>query len=347
MDNNKLPDFAKIMKLAQRVASQIEPPPELREKGRVLTEEELNSAISKITKSVTEAVRPDMFDDLTKKKKSVPVLKQESKITFSDKLDVLQEEKEKKKKRVVEIDSGDSEEELDLPLRTKDMSFTFSVSLEDLYNGCKKKIALRRQKIENGEYIEEKKKIPIRIEPGMIEEQTLRFNHLADEKKGYETGDIVVTLDVKEHPYFVRDGNNLIIEKEISLYEIFKPVIYVKHLNGKTFKITGDSLDLFNEDDGMIKKVVGAGMPILGKPGNYGDLFIKFKCVNKTIITQEIIEIFLKYFPPLSEEPASSSDTIIEDKTFESVTETDLEFMDSDYSDSESDSEYSESEDLD
>jgi DnaJ-class molecular chaperone len=352
MENNKLPDFAKIMKLAQRVASQIEPPPELREKGRVLTEEEMNSAIAKITKSVTDAVRPDMFNDLTPKKdkKSVPVLKQESKITFSDKLiESIPEEKIVKKKRVVEIDSEESEDDVNMHLRTKDMTFTLSVSLEELYNGCKKKIAMRRQKIENGEYIEEKKKLSIKIEPGMIEEQTVRFNHLADEIKGYETGDIVVTLDVEEHPYFIRDGNNLIIEKEISLYEIFNPVVYVKHLNGKMFKITGDSLDFFNEEDGMIKKVVGAGMPILGEPGSYGDLFIKFKCVNKTKITPEIIEIFLKYFPPLTEEPASSSDTIIEEKTFESVTESDLEFMDSDYSDSESETEsdYSDSDDLD
>jgi len=365
MENNKLPDFAKIMKLAQRVASQIEPPPELREKGRVLTEEELNSAIAKITKSVTDAVRPDMFNDMIrpdrvkpdivtqkKNKRHIPLLKQESKITFSDKpIETIPEEKTERKKRIVEIDSDGSDEDVDLHLRTKDMTFTLSVSLEELYSGCRKKIAMRRQKIENGEYIEEKKKLPIKIEPGMIEEQTVRFNHLADEIKGYETGDIVVTLDVEEHPYFIRDGNNLIIEKEISLYEIFNPVVYVKHLNGKTFKISGDRLDFFNEEDGMIKKVVGAGMPILGEPGNYGDLFIKFKCVNKTKITPEIIETFLKYFPPLTEEPASSSDTVIEEKTFESVTESDLEFMDSDYSDSESESEtdsnYSESDDLD
>ena len=81
---------------------------------------------------------------------------------------------------------------------------------------------MRRQKIENDKYVEEKKKLSIKIEPGMIEEQTLRFNHLADEKKGYETGDIVVTLDVEEHPQFIRDGNNLIMEKDISAFVIFQ-----------------------------------------------------------------------------------------------------------------------------
>jgi DnaJ-class molecular chaperone len=363
MDRNKLPDFGKIMQLAQKVASQIEQPSEFKEK-RVLSEDELSSAISKITKSVTEVVNPLMIQELNKSnkkdKRQVPISKQKSKINFEDikeesaieecepsepiETKETKEPKNKKTKRTVEIESEESEEDQGLPLRTKDMAFTLTVSLEELYNGCRKKIAMRRQKIESDKYVEEKKKLSIKIEPGMIEEQTLRFNHLADEKKGYETGDIVVTLDVEEHPQFIRDGNNLIMEKDISLYEVYNPIIYVKHLNGKTFKITGNGLDFFSDEDGMIKKVLGAGMPILGEPGKYGDLFIKFKCVNKTKITQEIIDMFHKYFPPLNDHQASSTE-IIEDKTFEDVTETDLEFMDSDsdYSDSEySDSEESE-----
>ena len=371
--NNKLPDFGKIMQLAQKVASQIEPPSEFKEK-RVLSEEELSSAISKITKSVTEVVNPLMIQELNKSNKKdrrpVPISKQKSKINFEDikeesvieESDTVEtketietkeketketkekETKDKKIKRMVEIESEESDEGENIPLRTKDMAFTLTVSLEELYNGCRKKIAMRRQKIENDKYVEEKKKLSIKIEPGMIEEQTLRFNHLADEKKGYETGDIVVTLDVEEHPQFIRDGNNLIMEKDISLYEVYNPIVYVKHLNGKTFRITGNSLDFFSDEDGMIKKVLGAGMPILGQPGKYGDLFIRFKCINKTKITQEIIDMFHKYFPPLTDYSASS-DEIIEEKTFEEVTETDLELMDSDseYSESEySDSEESE-----
>jgi len=362
MERGKLPDFGKIMQLAQKVASQIEPPSEFKEK-RILSEEEMSSAISKITKSVTDVVNPLMIQELNNNKKDkqrVPISKQKSKINFeeikeesaieecepveseSKETKEIKELKDKKTKRLVEIESEESEEEQGLPLRTKDMAFTLTVSLEELYNGCRKKIAMRRQKLEGDKYVEEKKKISIKIEPGMIEEQTLRFNHLADEKKGYETGDIVVTLDVEEHPQFIRDGNNLIMEKDISLYEVYNPIIYVKHLNGKTFRITGNSLDFFSDEDGMIKKVLGAGMPILGEPGKYGDLFIKFKCVNKTKITQEIIDMFHKYFPPLNDHQASS-DEIIEEKTFEEVTETDLELMDSD-SDY-SDSDYSDSED--
>jgi hypothetical protein len=67
-----------------------------------------------------------------------------------------------------------------------------------------------------------------------------------------------------------------------------------------------------------------------------------FNYLKNRGITQEIIDMFHKYFPPLNDHQASS-DEIIEEKTFEEVTETDLELMDSD-SDY-SDSDYSDSED--
>lgn len=351
MDQQQLPDFSQIMRIAQKVASQIEPPAELKS-GKKLSEEEMTSAISKITKSVAEVVKPEMLiQGMSSKKQgkqrvvSEPVKPEDSKICFDVSDEQVQTKKEKKK-RVVEIESDDSDEDDPIAPRTKDMTFTLSVSLEELYNGAKKKLALRRQKIDtDGSYEEEKKKLAIKIEPGMIDEQTIRFNKMADEKQGYETGDVVVTLDVEEHPEFIRDGNNLLLEKEISVSEAYNPVVYIKHLNGKTFKVTGEPFDIFGDDDDMLKKISGAGMPVLAEPGNFGDLFVRFKCVNKTKITPEIIEVLSRIFPPLLEKPEVDDSEIVE-KEFEMVTETDLEFLedsdedydseDEDYSDEES-----------
>lgn len=351
MDQQQLPDFSQIMKIAQKVASQIEPPAELKS-GKKLSEEEMTSAISKITQSVTEVVKPEILTQGMSSKKqgkqravSAPVKPEDSKICF-DVTDEQVQTKKEKKKRVVEIESDDSDEDDPIAPRTKDMTFTLSVSLEELYNGAKKKLALRRQKIDSdGSYEEEKKKLAIRIEPGMIDEQTIRFNKMADEKQGYETGDVVVTLDVEEHPEFIRDGNNLLLEKEISISEAYNPVVYIKHLNGKTFKVTGEPFDIFGDEDDMLKKISGAGMPVLGEPGNFGDLFVRFKCVNKTKITPEIIEVLSRIFPPLLEKPEVDDSEVVE-KEFEMVTETDLEFLedsdedydseDEDYSDEES-----------
>jgi DnaJ-class molecular chaperone len=352
MDQQQLPDFSQIMKIAQKVASQIEPPSELKT-GKKLTEEEMTSAISKITKSVTDVVKPEMLTAGMSSKKqgkqravSAPVKPESSKIC----LDITEEPqtKKEKKKRVVEIESDDSDDDDPIAPRTKDMAFTLSVSLEELYNGAKKKLALRRQKIDtDGSYEEEKKKLSIKIEPGMIDEQTIRFNKMADEKQGYETGDVVVTLDVEEHAEFIRDGNNLLLEKEISISEAYNPVVYIKHLNGQTFKLTGEPFDIFGDEDDMLKKISGAGMPILGEPGNFGDLFVRFKCVNKTKITPEIVEVLSRIFPPLLEKPEVEDSELVE-KQFEMVTETDLEFLDdsddSEYSDESDDSDYSDEE---
>ena len=94
----------------------------------------------------------------------------------------------------------------------------------------------------------------------------------------------------------------------------------------------------------MLKKVPGCGMPILGERNQFGDMFIKFKCVNKTKITPEIIEVLNGIFPPLLTVPEVKETDLLE-KKFEMVTESDLEFLESDSEDySDSDEDYSDSE---
>lgn len=342
----QMPDMAQIMRLAQQVASQIEPPSELKS-GKNLSEEDMSKVIGKITKSVTDIVKPEMFtgEQVSKKqgKQKAPIKPENSKIQLDITEPGPSSPRKEKKKKVVEIETDSSEDEDPIAPRTKDMTFTVSVTLDELYSGGKKKIGMRRQKLEpDGSYEEEKKKLSIKIEPGMIDEQTIRFNHMADEKQGYETGDVVVCLDVEEHPLFTRDGNNLIVEKEISFSETFDPVIYIKHLNGKTYNIKGEPFDIFDEENSLLKKVKGLGMPVLGEPGVYGDLFIKFMCVNKTKITPEIVQQLKKMFPPLEAKPDVPEEDIIQAE-FEMVTDTDLEYLDFDSDDSD-DSDYSDSE---
>ena len=325
----KVPDMESIMQLAQKVASQIEPPKELKS-GQLLTEKDMTKVMQKLTTSVSKIVTPELLEqnnlNADGTKRSLAGSSKDPVVPVKSKIDLG-------KKRVVEINSdSDSDEDSEINKRTKDMHFTLSVTLEELYNGCKKKIGIRRQKIDkDGSYIEEKKKLSIKIEPGMIDEQTIRFNHMADEKEGYETGDVVVTIDVEDNPDFIRDGNNILIEKKVSLYDCYKPEIYINHINGKVIKIMGDPIDIFNSDDSL-KKVVGLGMPVYNTPGKFGDLFIKFQHINNFELTDEKLEQIKLLFPPILK-PIESD--LIEEHQFEMVTETDLEFLD------DGDSEYS------
>lgn len=326
---DQVPDFNKLMKIAKEVASNIEPPQNIKS-GKKMTDEDMSGLFGHVAKNVAKALTPDLIESINKPDESDSKKNKESKISL---------EGEKKKKRVVEIESDESSDEDPVNLRTKDMNFTLSVSLDEIYTGAKKKLGIRRKKLNsNNEIEEEKKKLSIKIEPGMIDEQTIRFNHMADEKQGYETGDVVVSLDVEEHPEFIRDGNNLLLEKEISFSDSFKPVFYIKHLNGKILKVTGDPLDVFNEDD-ELKKIPNMGMPILGEPGKFGDLFIRIKCVNTVKLTDDQIKSLKEIFPSKLVEIEASEEDIIETK-FELVTESDLEFLE----DSDSDESYSESE---
>jgi len=380
-----IPDFGKIMKMAQEVASQIEPPESL--KSGQLSQEDMTDVLGKISKSVGEMITPEMLTgEFNVKEKTTGNPKKnkgKSKIKFSSSSDLVDitengdnkvekpsksdekpsksdekpsksDEKPSKsdekfetrrKKRYVEIESTDEESDEDPTVpRTKDMTFTLSVTLDDLFNGAKKKLALRRQKLDkDGSFEEEKKKLSIKIEPGMIEEQVIRFNHMADEKQGYDTGDVVVTLDVEDHPEFTRIGNDLIVEREISFAEAYSPVVYIKHLNGKNYKITGPPIEIFNNlEEELLKKIPGLGMPVHGEVKEYGDLYIKFNCVNKTKITKEILKTLTDIFPPLVKPFVVEEGEDILEEEFEMVTESDLEYLESSgsESDSESDSDY-------
>ncbi|MAD20112.1 MAG: hypothetical protein CMJ52_07950 [Planctomycetaceae bacterium] len=362
--DREIPDFAKIMKMAQQVASQIEPPESL--KSGQMNQQDVSEVIAKIGKSVGEIITPEMLTGGEFNIKEKPTCNPKknkkngkSKISFSESDiaditdEIAQKEKppeekkpdDKRKKRYVEIHSTDEESDEDPTVpRTKDMTFTLSVTLDELFTGAKKKLALRRKKLDkDGSYEEEKKKLSIKIEPGMIEEQVIRFNHMADEKQGYETGDVVVSLDVEDHAEFTRIGNDLIVEREISFSEAYDPVVYIKHLNGKKYKITGSPIEIFNNlDEELLKKIPGLGMPIAGETNEYGDMYIKFTCVNKTKITKDILEQLKVIFPSLTKEIELDENESFIEEEFEMVTESDLEYLESD---SDSDSEYDSDED--
>ena len=195
--DREIPDFAKIMKMAQEVASKIEPPESL--KTGQLNHEDMTDVLGKISKSVGEMITPEMLtggfnskekptgnpkknkgkskikfsssDDIVdvteanESKSDKPSKKNDEKPSKSDEKPSKSDEKleTRRKKRYVEIESTDEESDEDPTIpRTKDMTFTLSVTLDELFTGAKKKLALRRQKLDtDGSYEEEKKKLSI------------------------------------------------------------------------------------------------------------------------------------------------------------------------------------------
>jgi len=166
--------------------------------------------------------------------------------------------------------------------KTRDICFDLNVDLEEFYTGKTKKINVKRKRIVEVDgkqkVVEEKKKLIIPIHPGMKDEEQIVFKGEADQIPGYEAGDIIITLIENEHPIFQRDSDNLIIIKNINLYEIYEYSFNVTHLDNRVLLINKHSNDALHLND-SIRKISGQGMPLYKNTNQYGDLYIRFNLV--------------------------------------------------------------------
>ena len=345
-----------IVKMAQQVASNI---------AQNQTEPidpqnmDMSKVLSQVTSSVSKMITPEMIQKMSnnvapgsmgpmdempfsnnKNFKSKIKLNDDEGIQGSENSQMIKKNKKANKSTssIEELDESDNECNPIAP-RTKDLHFTLNVTLEELYSGKTKKLAVRRKRIitdgKKKALVEEKKKISVNIEPGMFDEQVITFNKQADEKEGYETGDIVITLCCAENDEFEREGNNLIIEKEISLYEAYDCKMTITHLDGKEVNVSSTPINIFGEEIECYRKLKGYGMPVYGSENEYGDLIIKFKPIIPQNLTQEQLKTLEELFPKVNQ-----IKNLPEDKTFEleMASESDFEYSDSE---DDSDSEYS------
>ena len=335
-----------IVKMAQQVASNIAQnqtesiDPQNMDMGKV---------ISQVTESVSKMITPEMVeklsggaggmgvDGMSMANNANLVDKKGKKIKSKINLGTTVEES-----AIEELDDEDSECKPLAP-RTKDLHFTLNVTLEELYSGKTKKLAVRRKRlITDGKkktITEEKKKIAVNIEPGMFDEQVITFNKQADEKEGYETGDIVITLCCAEHDEYEREGDNLLVEKEISLYEAYNCEMTITHLDGREINVSSNPINIFGDELESYRKLKGFGMPVLGSENEFGDLIIKFKPVVPDNLTAEQLKALEELFPKINDKKELPKEQEFE---LEIATESDFEYSDSEEED-EDDSEYSES----
>ena len=229
--------------------------------------------------------------------------------------------------------------------KTRDICFDLNIDLEDFYTGKKKKLNVKRKVILDGKVIEEKKKLVIPIEKGMKDEQQIKFEEEADQIPGYKQGDIIINLIENEHPVFQRDGDNLIIIKNINLYEIYDLTFDIKHLDGRILRINKDINDALHLHESL-RKIPGEGMPKYKIPGEFGDLFIRFNIVIPKSLSNSKLENLKNIFNDTLDPDFIQSEKFDKICILENVSDTDIEDLESDYSDSEesdSDTDISES----
>jgi len=150
------------------------------------------------------------------------------------------------------------------PVKGQDLTYELSISLEDVLGGAEKTVSLRG----DGSTRSVSVKIPKGIEKG----KRLRLSGKgASSPMGGAPGDLYLKVNVQDHPVFIRDGDDVIMEKRIPFSQAcLGTEIEVTTLEGKKFKVKVPS-GVQQESRLRIK---GHGLPS-GPIGSRGDMYVK------------------------------------------------------------------------
>jgi curved DNA-binding protein len=147
--------------------------------------------------------------------------------------------------------------------RGEDIVYEMAISLEEAASGGEKRISYRK----NGKIEEASVKIPPGIPPG----KKLRLAGKGGEgRNGGPPGDLYLQVSVREHPLFSREGDDLMVEKEINFSEaVLGTTIEVPTLEGiKKVKVPPGT------QSHTKMRLKGLGMPHFQGEGK-GDEYVK------------------------------------------------------------------------
>jgi len=150
-----------------------------------------------------------------------------------------------------------------MPQRGEDVVYEIAISLEEAASGGEKRISYRK----NGKVEEVSVKIPRGIASG----KKLRLSGKGMEgRNGGPPGDLYLQVSVREHPLFSREGDDLLVEKEISFSEaVLGTTIEVPTLEGmKKVKVPPGT------QSHTRMRLKGLGMPHFQGEGR-GDEYVK------------------------------------------------------------------------
>ncbi len=165
----------------------------------------------------------------------------------------------------------------------QDMTYQFTVTLDDVMAGAEKNISLRT----NGTL----QNVSVKIPKGIEEGKKLRLKGKGGcAPHGGVPGDLYLKVEIAPHPRFHRDGDDLITTVQIPFSEAcLGTQVEVVTLEGKTFKVkvppgTGCDAKL---------RVRGHGLP-RGLMGERGDIYVRISVDVPLQLTKEQEEAVLK-----------------------------------------------------
>ena len=173
------------------------------------------------------------------------------------------------------------------PPRNRTLNIQTQISLEEAFSG---KEMIANLTLPNGRDQVLNIKIPKGIQDGV----TLRLANMGDDSVvNAPRGDIHLTVNVRPHPVFARQGDDLIRTLEISAIDAMLGKIYqIETIDGRLLEIKISE----GTQQGQILRAVGYGMPSMNDNRFVGRLLVKIDIRIPTNLTdlqkQKLQEIF-------------------------------------------------------
>ena len=162
-------------------------------------------------------------------------------------------------------------------VKGKDLRSELSISLSEAYHGTSRLLNVNGQKIK------------INIKPGAYNGQELRIKGKGGKgRNGGADGDIYLNIKVLPEKNYTVHGNDLILKTDVDLYTaVLGGKLNINTLSGKlNINIPKGT------QNGTKLRVKGKGMPVYGKSGTYGDLYLQLNILIPTNLSKKEEELF-------------------------------------------------------
>ncbi len=162
-------------------------------------------------------------------------------------------------------------------VKGEDLRSELTISLSEAYHGTSRLLNVNGQKIK------------INIKPGAYNGQELRIKGKGGKgRNGAADGDIYLTIKVMPEKNYTINGNNLTLKTDVDLYTaVLGGKLNVNTLSGKlNINIPKGT------QNGTKLRVKGKGMPVYGKSGTFGDLFLQLNILIPTNLSKKEEELF-------------------------------------------------------
>lgn len=130
--------------------------------------------------------------------------------------------------------------------------------------------------------------IDIEIPKGVMDGMALEMKGKGNEIRGGITGNLVIVIKEENHPKFTRNGNDLILEKEITIPQaILGEDITISTIDGD-IKFTIPS----GVQSGKTFRLRNKGLPFVNRNDQRGDMIVRLIVKIPTKLTQSELDIF-------------------------------------------------------